>query len=267
MGKRKQTKDKEFISTEKALDMIEPFDEYAHYDEDSEEKEDIPATFEGSEEDTLVSLILNAPAVQGSVATPSEATKNKFYSQGRERFSKKEDGLHVLGVFFPLTVGEDTLKDALYDVTDYHEAMMNNILEQKYSKEQSEENIFTFRNQPISQKRRHVQAFQYTQQLRDFYKIDEEDDYDRRELKAIILKNKKPLPVKLAAKVFALEEVYKQWFQGYLPYRTYEAIKQQAEQSLYLADKRYKEDTGKDPIPIRKRLLEQTIEDLKKGKF
>jgi len=61
MGKHEQTYDEEFISIEKALDMIEPFDEYAHYDEEQEEKEDMPATFKGSEKTSLYLLYIMHP--------------------------------------------------------------------------------------------------------------------------------------------------------------------------------------------------------------
>lgn len=113
-----------------------------HYDEDPAEKaETVPATFNGGEKQRLVSLIFKTPAVQGSVARPSQATRNKSYFQERERFSRKEKGLHVLADYFPLTVGrcEDTLQ---YDVgfkrvTDYHEAMMD-LIEREHQEEEFE---------------------------------------------------------------------------------------------------------------------------------
>lgn len=98
-----------------------PEGDYFHsiYDEDSGEK---------AGKGSIV------PATQGGIAAPSKSTKDKYYSRARKRLSKKEDGLHVPGEFFPLTVGwEDTLQytSGLQPVTDYHDAMLYLIGENK----------------------------------------------------------------------------------------------------------------------------------------
>lgn len=256
MKKYKTSNDEDFISIEKALDMIEPFDEYAHYDEDQEKKEDMPATFNGREKDKLVSLIFNSSPVQGSVAAPSKSTKNKFYSQARERSSRKEDGLHVSGEFFPLTIGwEDTLQydSNLHPVTDYHEAMMNNIAMMREG-----EPVWSFRDRPKSQKTIRVQSFNYVQQLREFYGIDKKDRYERRILKSKITESLKRLPKKLAVRFFALEEIDKEWSKGYLHPKTYGLIKEKAEKSLRLADIEYRTKWG-DPEPVRKKAIDYEV--------
>lgn len=93
----------------------------SHYDEDSAEK---------AQKGSIV------PVTEGLTAKPSQATRNKARFQERERFSRKEDGLHVLADYFPLTIGrcEDTLQYTgdYKRVTDYHEAMIDLIEREHY---------------------------------------------------------------------------------------------------------------------------------------
>ena len=193
--------------------------------------------------------------VSGMTAPPSRTTIKKSLTRlGRGEKRQKYAGMP------PLTVGEGTLRAALYGVTDYHEAMMENILREQDFKGKT----FKFTDKPKSPRKKHVQAFEYVQEIRDFYSL-EEDVYEKRNLKEVVMYDKRHLPTKLALRLFALEEIDKNWFQGYLPFKTYEALKEQAKESLDAVDRVYKETTGKDPLPMRKKALEQEVNALWTG--
>lgn len=171
--------------------------------------------------------------------------------------------MRVSKEFFPLTIGwEDTLQydSDLHQVTDYHEAMMENIARMRAG-----EPVWTFRDRSKSQRKLHVQSFTYVQQLRRFYGVDKKDRYERRILKSKIIEHAEKLPTKLAIRLFALERIDTDWFKGYLHSKTYDIIKQKAIRSLELADIRYKKGTGKDPSPIRAKALDYEVKALWAG--
>lgn len=187
--------------------------------------------------------------VDGMTASPSEATIEKALGIKPSRYAGMP----------PLTISEGTLKDALYGVTDYHEAMMDNIAMMREG-----EPVWSFRDRPKSQKTIHIQSFKYVQQLREFYGINKKDVYERRILKAKITESIKDLPTKLAIRFFALGEIDKEWFKGYLHPKTYDIIKGRAEKSLKLADIKYR-NTGNDPEPVRKKAIEYEVKTLWSG--
>lgn len=114
------------IKIEKEEYLPEPKYFHSLYDEDSAEK---------AQKGSIV------PMTEGLTARPSQATRNKARFQERERFSRKEDGLHVLADYFPLTIGscEDTLQytEDYRRVTDYHGAMID-LIEREHYKEEFE---------------------------------------------------------------------------------------------------------------------------------
>lgn len=199
-------------------------------------------------------------ATQGCIAAPSKSTKDKFYSQKKYRRENKK----IPACFAHLTMGgcTDALQytSDLQPVTDYHEAMMENIARMREG-----EPVWSFRDRPKSYRKLHVQSFRYVQQLRKFYGIDKKDRYERRILKSKITEHEEKLPTKLAIRLFALEKIDNDWFKGYLHPKTYDVIKQKAVKSLELADMRYEKGTGKDPEPIRKKALEYEVEALWAG--
>lgn len=196
--------------------------------------------------------------ISGMTAPPSTATIEKFLGTAFFPYDKLLE-----------TFGEYSIKTALQGGSNYEEALEDLIREQwgeSYNKP------FKFRKQPRSSKNRDRQAFQIAQALRRFYEAHQQS-IDRRELKKKVQENDTPMPIQLAFKIFALEEIFdsetrnKDWFKGYLPFKTYEVIRKQAETALDKAGREYKEKTGQDPKYAEQQILRDEIELLRKGKF